>query len=145
MTSSNGNIFRVTGPLCGEFTDHRWISLTKASDEELWCFLHRNKRLSLQSWDCWFETSSRSLWRHCNDLPNSWEGERTAFVWNRIVKFNNSKFNSLNGNEWNLIEVSFKCIGESSVDDESYWLKKWFVVLRRSRPQWINNYQHRSN
>ena len=27
MTSSNGNIFRVTGPLCGEFTSHRWIPL----------------------------------------------------------------------------------------------------------------------
>ena len=39
MTSSNGNIFRVTGPLCGEFTSHRWIPLTKASDAELWCFL----------------------------------------------------------------------------------------------------------
>ena len=26
MTSSNGNIFRVTGHLCGEFTGHRWIS-----------------------------------------------------------------------------------------------------------------------
>ena len=26
MTSSNGNIFRVTGPLCGTFTRHRWIS-----------------------------------------------------------------------------------------------------------------------
>ena len=39
MTSSNRNIFRVTDPLCGEFTDHRWIPLTKASDEELWCFL----------------------------------------------------------------------------------------------------------
>ena len=25
MTSSNGNIFRVTGPLCGEFTGHWWI------------------------------------------------------------------------------------------------------------------------
>ena len=25
MTSSNGNISRVTGPLCGEFTGHRWI------------------------------------------------------------------------------------------------------------------------
>ena len=25
MTSSNGNIFRVTGHLCGEFTGHRWI------------------------------------------------------------------------------------------------------------------------
>ena len=32
MTSSNGNIFRVTGPLFGEFTGHRWIPLTKASD-----------------------------------------------------------------------------------------------------------------
>ena len=27
MTSSNGNIFRVTGPLCGEFTGDRWIDL----------------------------------------------------------------------------------------------------------------------
>ena len=39
MTSSNGNIFRVTGPLLGEFTGHRWIPLTKASDAELWWFL----------------------------------------------------------------------------------------------------------
>ena len=31
--------FCVTGTLCGEFTDHRWIPLTKASDAELWCFL----------------------------------------------------------------------------------------------------------
>ena len=38
MTSSNGNIFRVTGPLSGEFTGHRWIPLTKASDAELSCF-----------------------------------------------------------------------------------------------------------
>ena len=26
MTSSNGNIFRITGHLCGEFTGPRWIS-----------------------------------------------------------------------------------------------------------------------
>ena len=39
MTSSNGNIFRVTGPLCGEVTGHRWIPCTKASNAELWCFL----------------------------------------------------------------------------------------------------------
>ena len=39
MTSSNGNIFRVTGPLWGEFTGDRWIPLTKASDAELWCFI----------------------------------------------------------------------------------------------------------
>ena len=38
MTSSNGNIFRVTGSLGGKFTGHRLIPLTKASDAELWCF-----------------------------------------------------------------------------------------------------------
>ena len=39
MTSSNGNIFCVTGHLCGVFTGHRWIPRTKATDGELWCFL----------------------------------------------------------------------------------------------------------
>ena len=39
MTSSNGNIFRVTGHLRGEFTGPRWITRTKASDVELWYFL----------------------------------------------------------------------------------------------------------
>ena len=28
-----------TGHLCGEFTGHRWIPHTKASDAELWCSL----------------------------------------------------------------------------------------------------------
>ena len=39
MTSSNGKKSRVTGPLCGEFTGHRWIPHTMASDAKLWCFL----------------------------------------------------------------------------------------------------------
>ena len=39
MTSSNGNIFRFTDLLCGEFTGARWIPQTKASDAELCCFL----------------------------------------------------------------------------------------------------------
>ena len=39
MTSSNGNIFRVTGPLLEESTGDRWVLLTEASDAELWCFL----------------------------------------------------------------------------------------------------------
>ena len=70
MTSSNWNIFRITGHLCGEFTGHRWIPRTKASDAELWCFpLIRalSKRLGKQSWGWWFDTPSRSLWLHCND------------------------------------------------------------------------------
>ena len=39
MTSSNGNIFRIIGHLCGEFTSPRWIPRTKASDAFFLCFL----------------------------------------------------------------------------------------------------------
>ena len=67
MTLSNGNIFRVTGPLRGEFTGKRWFPQTKASDVELWCFdLGLIKRLSKQSWGWWIGKPSRSLWRRCN-------------------------------------------------------------------------------
>ena len=48
MTSSNGKKIRVTGSLWMEFSGHRRIPLTKASDAELWFFffdLRPNKRL----------------------------------------------------------------------------------------------------
>ena len=78
MTSSNGIIFRVTGPLCGEFTGQRWIPHSPVSGEfptqrlVTWSFdvffdLRVNKRLSKQWWGWWFETAESSLWRHCND------------------------------------------------------------------------------
>ena len=64
MTSSNCNIFRVTGPFCGEFTGHQWIPRTESSDVSV--DLHLNKRRSKPaSW--WFKKPSRLLWRHCND------------------------------------------------------------------------------
>ena len=73
MAQSNGNIFRVTGHLCGEFTGHRWILRTKASDTEFDVFfdLRLNKRLSKQSSGWWFETLLRPLWRHFNDYGNN--------------------------------------------------------------------------
>ena len=37
MSPSNGNIFRVAGPLWGESTGHRSIPLTRTSDAKLWC------------------------------------------------------------------------------------------------------------
>ena len=63
IASSNGNILRVTGPLCREFTCHRWIPRTKYSDAELWCFfdMRLTIRLSKQSWGWWFETPPRPL------------------------------------------------------------------------------------
>ena len=54
--------FRVTDPLWGEFTGHRPV--TRSFD--VFFDLRLNKRLSKQSWSWWFETPSRSLWRHCN-------------------------------------------------------------------------------
>ena len=68
MTSSNGNIFRVTGlcagnsPVTSEFPAQR--SVTRSFD--IFSDLRLNKRLSKLSWGWWFETPSRSLWRHCN-------------------------------------------------------------------------------
>ena len=49
-------------PVPGEFPTQRPVT---------WSFdvffdLRLNKRLSKQSWGWWFETLSRSLWRHCN-------------------------------------------------------------------------------
>ena len=68
MTSSDGNIFRVTGPLCtpvtGEFPSQRPV--TRSFD--VFFDLRLNKLLSKQLWGWWFETPSRPLWRHCNEL-----------------------------------------------------------------------------
>ena len=68
MTSSNGNIFRPTGPLCGEFTGPDEFPLQRPVTQSLDVFfdLCLNKRLSKQSWGWLFETPSRSLWRHYN-------------------------------------------------------------------------------
>ena len=79
MTSSNGNIFRVTGlcagnsPVPGEFPAQRPV--TRSFD--VFFDLRLNKRLSKQSWGWWFETPSCPIWRHRNEahFPTSWAVE----------------------------------------------------------------------
>ena len=60
MTSSNGNIFRVTGPLCGEFTGPGEFPTQRPVTRSFDVFFHLrlNKRLSKQPWGWWFETLS---------------------------------------------------------------------------------------
>ena len=93
MTSSNGSIFRVTGPLWGEFTGHRWIPLTKASDAELYVFFHLclNKQFSKQPKRWRFETPPRSLWRSINVGGNiGWGGgvnNANLFLWTKCLYF----------------------------------------------------------
>ena len=68
MTSSNGNIFRVTGPLCGEFTGPGEFPTQRPVTRSFDVFFHLrlNKRLSKQPGGWWFETPPWSLWRQCN-------------------------------------------------------------------------------
>ena len=99
MTSSNGNIFRVTGPLCGEFTAPGEFpaqrSVTRSFD--VFLDLRLNKRLSKQPWGWWFETTAWSLWRHRNvreqltHLTRGQNGHRVtfsnAFSWMKYFVF----------------------------------------------------------
>ena len=68
MTSSNGAIFRVTGPLCGEFTGPGEFPARRPVTRSFNVFfdLCLNKRLTKQPWSWWFETPPWSLWRQCN-------------------------------------------------------------------------------
>ena len=61
MTSSNGNIFRVTGHLCGEFTGPGEIPAQRPVRRsfDVFFYLRPYKRLSKQPWGWWFETPSR--------------------------------------------------------------------------------------
>ena len=87
MTSSNRNIFRVTGPLSGESTGHQWISLTKPMMQSIVVFfdLPLNKRLSKLTRRRRFDTPSRSIWRHCN-VHGKWFGRFRQYK-NRITWF----------------------------------------------------------
>ena len=69
MTSSNGNIFGVTGHLWGEFTGPGVFPAQRPVTRNFDVFfeLRPNKLLSKQPWGCWFETPSRSLWRQCKE------------------------------------------------------------------------------
>ena len=69
MTSSNWSIFRVTGHLWEESTGDRWKNPSQRPVTRSFAVffdLRLNKRLSKQSRRWWFETPSRSLWRHLN-------------------------------------------------------------------------------
>ena len=68
MTSSHGNIFYVTGYLCGNSPVPREFPAQRPVTQSLDVFfdLCLNKWLSKQSWGWWFETLSHPLWSHCN-------------------------------------------------------------------------------
>ena len=80
MTTSNRDMFHVTGHLCGEFTGLRWgdspvpgeFSAQRPATRSFDVFfdLRLNKRLNKQWWGWWFETPSPLLWRHRNVMDH---------------------------------------------------------------------------
>ena len=70
ITSSNGNIFRVTGHLCGEFIGPGEFRAQRsvARSFDVFSDLRLNTQLSKQWSGWWFETLLCPSWRHCNDV-----------------------------------------------------------------------------
>ena len=88
MTSSNGNIFRATGPLCGEFTGTGEFPAQRPVTRSFDVFfdLRPNKRLSKQPWGWWFETPSWSLWRQRNVMRTITACTNLSIWWRAVVR-----------------------------------------------------------
>ena len=92
MTSSNGNIFRVTGHSCVEFISHPGELPTQrpmSRSVDVFFDLRPNKRSSKQSWGWWFETPSRPLWRHCDEIPSKYPiniNHRLSYVYDWLAE-----------------------------------------------------------
>ena len=89
--------------------------------------LHLHKRLSKQSWCWWFETPSRPLWRHCNDIElrfcpihakllmphfkfelSSTKLPKLLFQWPRPINSSQTSIFQCAGNEC-LIDDGYRC------------------------------------
>ena len=107
IMSWNGNICRVTGPLCRELTGHRWIPhtqkpVTRSFDVSF--DLRLNQHLRKQWRRGWFEMPSRSLWRQCNvtwrhNEPDHQQAISSGMCWPHMMT-------SSNGNIFRVIGLS---------------------------------------
>ena len=106
MRSWNENIFRVTVPLCGEFTSHGYFPAQRPVTRRFDIFsdLGPNKRLSKQSGGCWFEKSLRPLWRHSN-VSFQWVSHHTPCVASSVSASHYTSRNIDSGNDFGMKHV----------------------------------------
>ena len=92
MTSSNGRIFRVTCHLCGEFTGHQWIPLSKPVTRSFDVFF--NVRLKAQPYGTCTESDKASIYgigtypvllSITSELPYILRYIRTLFIDKKMV------------------------------------------------------------
>ena len=91
ITSSNGNFFCVTGPLCREFACEFPSQRPVTWSFDVFFDLCLNKRRSIQSWGWWFEIHCGHYdvnvmwvlltWPVCRSSPPPLPGICTAPIW----------------------------------------------------------------
>ena len=88
MTSSNRNVFRVTGPLCGEITSHRWIPSQRSVTRNFDVFF--DLRLGkchehIEAWTRWPPFCTNFLYRKSLYFVNNNESQILWITGNSIV------------------------------------------------------------
>ena len=146
MTSSNRNIFPVTGHLCGEFTGPGEFPVQRPVTRSFDVFfdLCLNKRLSKQSWGWWCETLSRPLWRHRNGglkmllLHTKHRSLRGFLRWNCIRK---TKTRTLHETNWDKQAILFTALDRNTTVISTSWSATWShavsQVSLRNADQWL--------
>ena len=127
-TSSNGNIFRVTGLLCGEPTVTVEFPSQRPVMQSFVVFLdlRLSKRLTKQPTRRWFGTQSRSLWRHftaCSQTGCPWQSDRHIFQGAWYVK--HSYIIALK-NAWRLCFVVSEIINSYVYEENLVWHVNYF-------------------
>ena len=123
MTSSDGNIFRLTGQMSGEFTGHRSL---------IFFVLCLNKRLSKQWWGWWSETLSHPLWCRCNVIAKIMDDgiKHTAHQYIWII------------NLWRIyLSISLYC-GAISLCVLAPAMISAFMIAWCCQPHWMGHRQH---
>ena len=135
MTSSNVNIFRVTGPLWGESTGDRWIPLTQRPvtwSLDAFFHLRLDKRLTKPSRSWRFETPLCSLLRHIIAMTTRLCSEQHNCVIFKIIYICNFRPKPI---LYYNLAISHPHIAFISVD-VSFWhfsfILLWFMQYLRS-------------
>ena len=142
MKPSNGNISALlalraeNSPVTDEFPSQRPVTRSF----NVFVDLHLNKRLGKQSRGWWFETPSRSLWRHSNENSVKVEWKNTKIISREYIRIcrlsfcsmclpiapgqNDRHFSSalpsiISANFRVMIQISLELVPRGRIDDKS--------------------------
>ena len=129
MTSSNGNIFRVTGPLCGEFTGPGEFPTQRPVTQSFDVFfdLRLNRRLSKQPRGWWFETPQRRqaiIWTNAGILLIGPLWTNFSEIWIKIQTLSFKKMHlKMSSAKWRLFRLGLNWSLEQLcvIHFVSYW------------------------